>query len=188
MTQAENGKQHRWTKETAPRPGGKPGRVSTRVKVLKEKVDLKLEDMLGQAHTNVQKALKKGDIRTSMWLVDLIRKERNSTLEESVLAPLIGALETVEDVAQISKMALMLAIKGDMSFEQLRFVQEALARHSVLSGVIELRNLRNEVDEVMRAVEAKPAAMTREHLPSWGKLARDVTPTHPHPPAEYIAE
>lgn len=172
MTKSEGGKPHRWTKDTAPRPGGKPGRVSVRVAAVKEKVTLTLDEMLGQAHTNVLKALKKGDIRTSMWLVDTLRKERGSTLEAGVLSPLVGALETLDDVAHVSHQALLLAIKGDMTFDQLKCVQEALARHSVLKGVIELRTLRNEVEDMVRAAEAKPVGFSRDHIPKWGRLAK----------------
>jgi len=155
----------RFTSENNPRPGRKKGQTNARSK----RIDKKLDDMLGDAHKNIQESLKKGHVGTSMWLVDKVSKERGTRVEEGVLKPLADALETIEDVERISKHALVLAISGDMSFEQLKAVQEALARHSVLAGVIELRKLREEVEAMSR--EAEPAAeIGKGHLPSWGKL------------------
>jgi hypothetical protein len=138
----------------------------------------KLDEMLGQAHTNVAKALKKGDVPTSRWIIERLAEEHGNRMPKGLMAPLVQALETLDDVAQISKQVLLLAIEGDMTFDQLKFVQEALARHSVLSGIVELRKLREEVEAMAEANNIKPAALGRDHLPSWGRLAKDVTPTH----------
>lgn len=135
--------------------------------------DNKLQDMLGQAHTNIQKSLKKGDVKTSMWLVDTVRKERGTRVEAGVLEPLVNALETLDDVEQISQTAILLAIKGDMSFEQLKFTQEALARHAVLGGVIELKRLREEVDEMVNA-SLPTTRLGTGHIPAWGRLEKLV--------------
>lgn len=150
----------------APKSDKPRGPTKTRVRKL---ADEKLDDMLGLAHKNVALALRKKNIGVSTWLIDRAAKERGTRIEAGLLEPLVGALETVEDVERISKSALLLAIKGDMSFEQLKAVQEALARHSVLAGVIELRLLREEVERMTRDVDS-PATFTRDHMPSWGRL------------------
>lgn len=161
-------------------PPKSPGRprgsvqVTPKVKAIRQKLD----EMLGQAHKNVAIALKKGDVKTSIWLIDHLQGLEESRLPKDLLTPLVNALETVEDVAQVSKSALLLAINGDMTFDQLKFVQEALARHSVLSGVVELRKLREEVQAMVDAANIAPQVLGRDHLPSWGRLAKDVTPTH----------
>lgn len=143
-------------------------------KKVKEKVALKLDDLLGKAHENVRVALNKRDIKTSTWLIDKLSKERGLSLAKGLLEPLVDALKTLDDVQEISKRALLMAIEGDMTFEQLKAVQEALARHSVLSGVIELRRLREEVESMTTAAE--PTKMIgRDYMPAWGKL-KDVTP------------
>jgi hypothetical protein len=142
------------------------------------RVNKKLDEMLGQAHKNVAKALQKGDVPTSRWIIEHLRDEDGKRIPKGVLAPLVQALDTLEDVAQVSKRVLLLAIEGDMTFDQLKFVQEALARHSVLAGVVELRKLRDEVEAMARANDLKPSVLGRDHLPSWGRLAKDVTPTH----------
>ena len=171
-----------WSGPEGPNPPPKaPGRPKG-TKVTKPstiRLHKKLDDMLGQAHQNVAKALRKGDVPTSRWLIEHLAEENGSKLPKGLLAPLISALETLDDVAQISKRALLLAIDGDMTFEQLKFVQEALARHSVLAGVVELRRLREEVEAMTKAADiGKPTVLGRDHLPSWGRLAKDVTPTH----------
>lgn len=135
--------------------------------------DSKLDSMLGQAHKNIKKSLEKGDVKTSMWLVDTVRKDRGTRVEEGLLEPLIGALETLEDVEQVSQTAILLAIKGDMSFEQLKFTQEALARHAILGGVIELKRLREEVDEMVNATLPQ-AKFGAGHVPAWGRLEKLV--------------
>ena len=155
------------------RPRGTPARSEKTVKLHK-----KLDEMLGQAHLNVAKALKKGDVPTSRWVIERLAEEQGSRMPKGLLAPLIQALGSLDDVAQISKQALLMAIDGDMTFDQLKFVQEALARHSVLAGVIELRKLREEVEAMTKANDVRPTVFGREHLPSWGRLAKDVTPTH----------
>jgi urease gamma subunit len=159
-----------------PKGGRKPG--SARISEKTVRVRQKLDEMLGQAHMNVAKALKKGDVPTSRWLIEHLREEGDSRIPKGLLKPLVQALETLDDVAQISKQVLLMAIDGDMTFEQLKFIQEALARHSVLSGVVELRKLREEVVALMEANDIKPAQFGRDHLPVWGRLAKDVTPTH----------
>lgn len=139
-----------------------------------KRANAKLDDMLGLAHKNVKAALKRGNVSVSTWLIDTARKERGTTVEQGLLEPLVNALESLDDVEKISKQAVLLAINGDMSFEQLKAVQEALARHSVLAGVIELRKLRDEVDRM--AEDDRPEAQIgRDHLPDWGKL-KDATP------------
>lgn len=169
-----------WSGPDGPNPppkGGRP-RGKTSVSPKTRAVRQKLDDMLGQAHKNVAAALKKGDVPTSRWLIEHLNAQEGSRVPKGLLDPLIGALETLEDVAQVSKQVLLLAIQGDMTFDQLKFVQEALARHSVLSGVVELRKLREEVAELLDAGTVKPKLMNKDHLPSWGRLAKDVTPTH----------
>lgn len=136
-----------------------------------KKANEKLDAMLGTAHRNIKKSLENGDVKTSMWLVDTVRKDRGTRVEEGVLLPLVGALESLEDVEQISQQAILLAIKGDMSFEQLKATQEALARHSVLAGVIELKKLREEVEEVVNA-SVSGAKFGSDHIPVWGRLEK----------------
>lgn len=160
-----------------PKSPGRPRGVKVTEKTFA--VRKKLDDMLGQAHMNVAKALKKGDVSTSRWLIEHLKAEQGERIPKGLLAPLVSALETLDDVAQVSKQALLLAIEGDMTFDQLKFVQEALARHSVLAGVIELRRLREEVEGMVKAADlGKPTVLGNGHLPSWGRLAKDVTPTH----------
>lgn len=170
-----------WSGPGGPNPPPKPpGRQkgTPNAKPSTIRMNRKLDEMLGQAHLNVSKALKKGDVPTSRWLIEHLASEQGNRVPKGLLAPLVQALETLEDVAQVSKRALLLAIDGDMTFEQLKYVQEALARHSVLAGVIELRKLRDEVKEMVEANDIKPSVLGKDHLPSWGRLAKDVTPTH----------
>lgn len=147
--------------------GGKPKGAT--LKPITRRVNAKLDEMLGQAHRNIKKSLKAEDVRVSMWLVDRVAKDRGTSVEKGLLEPLVNALETLDDVEVISRRALLMAMDGDMSFEQLQAVQEALARHSVLAGVIELRQLRDEVDKL--AQDNKPATqLGNGHIPNWGKL------------------
>jgi hypothetical protein len=152
-------------------PGG-PGSSINKGKV-QQLADDKLDEMLGKAHENVKKALNKGDVRVSMWLVDAVRKQRGLRVEEGLLDPLVDAIDSLDDVEYVSKQALLLAIKGTMNFEQLKAVQEALARHSVISGTVEIRRLREEIDE-MRQQSSADMTITKDTLPTWGRL-RDVT-------------
>jgi hypothetical protein len=160
----------------APKGKGRPRGHSVSEKT--RAVRLKLDQMLGDAHRNIAKALKKGDVPTSRWLVEHLTKEDGIRAPRDLLEPLVQALETLDDVAEVSKRAVLMAINGDMTFDQLKFVQEALARHSVLSGVVELRKLREEVQAMVDAANIAPQVLGRDHLPSWGRLAKDVTPTH----------
>lgn len=170
-----------WTGPDGPKPPpkstGRPvGRLTRAEKTVK--INKKLDELLGQAHTNVARALKKGDVPTSRWVIERLAEEHGNRMPKGLMAPLIQALDSLDDVAQISKQVLLLAIDGDMTFDQLKFVQEALARHSVLAGVVELRKLREEVEAMTKANETKPTVLGNNHLPSWGRLAKDVTPTH----------
>lgn len=147
--------------------GGKPKGAT--LKPVTRRANAKLDEMLGQAHRNIKKSLRQEDVRVSMWLIDRVSKDRGTRVEKGLLEPLVEALETIEDVEVISRRALLMAIEGDMSFEQLQAVQEALARHSVLAGVIELRQLREEVDKL--AQDNKPVTqLGNGHIPDWGKL------------------
>lgn len=169
----------RFTKETRPKGGRKPGALaSTVTKQVNAKVEKSLESMLGKAKANVMTSLNKRDVKTSIWLIDKLKRDEGTRVKQGALSALLGplaeALKSLDDVEKISKAALLLAIEGDMSFEELKAVQEALARHSVLAGVIELKKLRDEVDAMVEA--DKPTnVITKDHMPAWGKL-RDVTP------------
>ncbi len=170
-----------WSGPDGPKPPPKsPGRPVGRLTRAEKtvKINKKLDELLGQAHTNVARALKKGDVPTSRWVIERLAEEHGNRMPKGLMAPLIQALDSLDDVAQISKQVLLLAIDGDMTFDQLKFVQEALARHSVLAGVVELRKLREEVQAMADAANIKPTVLGRDHLPSWGRLAKDVTPTH----------
>lgn len=172
-----NPSSRRFSSEYNPRTGRIPGAVAK--STVKRKVDEALEKMLGQAHSNINKALKKGDVRVSMWVVDTVRKVASDRIEPGLLDPLVAAVETFEDIEQISQQALMLAIKGDLTFDQVRAIQEALARHSVLKGVIELADLRREIAE-MREAEEGITELGTGHVPSWGKLI-DAKPLNKSP-------
>ena len=143
------------------RPKGSPNKAT-----VKRKVDHCLSKMLGQAHKNVADSLKKGHVTTSIWLIEHLRRGKEESFEEGVLAPLVQALETIEDVEQISKQAVLLAIKGDMTFNQVRAVQEMLARHTVLKGAIEIASLRREMEE-LRSLSSESGGFGVDHYPSW---------------------
>lgn len=163
----------RFTKENQPKNRGRK-KGSPRKSVVNVKAEQKLSDMLGKAYDNVKKSLEKGDVKVSMWLIDQARKERADVLESGVLDPLVKALDTLEDVEQMSQQSVLLAIKGDMTFPQLKAVQDALARHSVLKGVIELSRLREEIEQ-LRQNETDPHDLGSDHIPDWGRL-KDITP------------
>lgn len=128
-----------------------------------------LESLLGKAHDNIKHALGKKDVRTSMWLIDTVRKNAADRVEAGLLDPLVQAVETFEDIETVSHQALLLAIRGDMTFSQLKAVQDALARHSVLKGVVEIGALRREI-ESLQAHEGGVQDLGSGHLPSWGKI------------------
>jgi hypothetical protein len=171
--------EHRFTAENNPGRGRQKGALaSTVTKKVNAKVEEKLHDMLGKAHLNIKAALNKRDVKTSMWLIDKLKRDEGTQLKKGklsdLLGPLANALDSLDDVETISKAALLLAIDGDMNFEELKAVQEALARHSVLAGVIELGKLREEVAKMSEA-SAPSKALGNDHMPDWGKL-KDITP------------
>lgn len=151
--------------------GPKPG--SKNRATVKKLVDAELEKMLGDAHKNIAKSLKKGDIRTSMWIVDTVAKRASDRVDPELLQPLVQAVETFDDISTVSKHALLLAIQGDMTFDQLKAVQDALARHSVLQGVVEIADLRRELRELEKDQQVND--LGTGHIPTWGRL-KDVTP------------
>lgn len=168
-----------FTVETAPRQGGKKGRRFKHFKTrAKEKVDGLVEEMFAEmdkmAAANVLEALRKKNAKVSMWYLDQRAKQLGTRLPSGLLRPLIQAVETLEDAELISKQALLLAIDGEMSFEQLKAVQEAVARHSTLSGLVALRELRSDLDAI-RNEEASGAArkIGMTHAPVWGRLRDD---------------
>jgi hypothetical protein len=142
-------------------------------------VDEELDKLLGKAHTNIRSALNKGNVSVSMWLIDHVQKKASNRVRPDLLSPLIQAVETFEDIQQVSQQALLLAIQGDMTFDQLKAVQDALARHSVLKGVVEIGDLRRELRD-LQSEESNAIDLGTDHLPSWGRL-KDVTPANKQP-------
>jgi hypothetical protein len=166
----------RFTSDRQPAQRGKRGPAKTKVRRL---VDEELDNLLEQAHANIKRALRKGDVRASMWLVETVQKKAANRVRPDLLSPLVQAVETFEDIQTVSQQALMLAISGDMTFDQLKAVQDALARHSVLKGVVEIGDLRRELHE-LEASENNSVDLGKDHLPSWGRL-QEMKPANEQP-------
>lgn len=175
MANLDPSRSTRFTSENQP-PKEKRGRPkgSKSKATIRRAVDQELDRLLGQAHKNIEAALKKKDLRVSMWLIDLHAKRSVDTVDLRELGPLIRAVETFEDIERVSQEAVLLAIQGDLTFSQVKAVQEALARHSVLKGVVEIGDLRRELRELQK--EEQGHDLGTGHLPSWGRM-KDITPS-----------
>lgn len=176
-----------FTSENNPRPGGKKGRRWSRSEVrlrVERMVQEELDRILGLARENIEAAINAGDLKMSAWFV----QEYNRRMGTRLLQPLKNAVERIEDVEEVSKESLLMAIQGTMSFEELQAIQEALARHSVLSGMVELRKLRAELEEIQEETGVgDKASQGVEHLPAWGRL-KAITDTPQAEDIEAVAQ
>lgn len=158
----------RFTSKTAPRTGRKPG---TKNKApIERAVEDRLDEMLDAATRNIEAALAAGDAKTSMWFIEHMRRQRGTRVEKGLLAKLGAALDRIEDIELVSRRAVLLAIDGDMTFEELTAIQAALGRHSSLAGLIELKGLREELAELRDEVSGNKTENGMQHAPAWGRL------------------
>ncbi len=132
-------------------------------------MNARLDAMLGVATQNVEQALADGDVKTSTWFIEHLHKVRGTRLPKGLLTPLAGALEKLDDIETISRQSLLLAIDGDMTFEELKATQEALGRHANLAGMVELGRLREELEQLKEEAAAQPP-VGMGHAPRWGRL------------------
>lgn len=165
----------RFTSTNQPAKRGRPKGRPNRSTILKHGLE-GLDKMLDKSFENVTKSIEKGDIATSKWLIERADRREQERMSAEALAPLmevITQIKTMEDIERVSEYALLLMIKGDMTFDQLRSTQEALARHTVFKGTIELSTLRAELEELREHASGGVAAKT-DHFPAWGKLRADA--------------
>lgn len=160
------GSPHRFTAETAPRQGGKKGRRFKWKKTkLQELFEERMDHLMHMSLENIERAIESGDVATSMWFIGQRLKKRDRKL----LRPLQLAVKNLDDVERVSLETVERALSGKMTFEEAKAIQETLARHSALSGMVELSRLREELDQ-FKAAQGVDDKMSVDHMPAWGRL------------------
>lgn len=166
----------KFTSENQPAKRGRPkGRKNNRTLALQDNPHA--EDLTKRSLLNIKQAIEKGNLPTSRWFIERSDRMQAERLRANLFLPLVqslGGIDSVDDLERISKHALLLMVKGEMTFDQLKYVQEALARHTVLKGTIEIAELRAQLEELQKDVGGGKLVDMTDHYPSWGKL-REVT-------------
>lgn len=158
----------KFTSENAPRQGGKPGRVMRGP--LKTAIKAKLDKLFEKATVNVAREINKGSASTSMWFLEFMAKQKSSHLERRLtINSLTAKLERLEDLVMISRQAVQAGLEGELGFDEVKAIQEMLARHSVIEGMLQLKQMREEIDKIGRELgDTSPLGL--EHVPTWGRL------------------
>lgn len=83
---------------------------------------------------------------------------------------LSGVLNSYEDIGQLSQEAILMAMDGLMSFEQVEHLQKLLMAHATIQGYVELKDLREELERLanMRTVSGE-RVIPEESRITWGK-------------------
>lgn len=137
-----------------------------------------LQSMVGLAHGIVKSRLRRKDPVFARWFLEHHARTSGTRL----LTPLVSATRSMPDVETVSREAMLAAIRGIMTFEELKAVQDALMRHTVLNQMIDLRSLRRELDGVMETMGSSTTSV--DHMPAWGRL-KEVTAAPPLEIASY---
>lgn len=131
---------------------------------VKAGIDAEFKKLFDKAHKNIEKALTSGDKQVSMWFMDVYLKRYNSRLD----TPLKVDISTPEGLLNLSREALSRAKDGQIPFYQLKYIQDAVARHLVLSDSSMVADLRREIEELSATMQVKTSG--KEHMPAWGRL------------------
>jgi hypothetical protein len=131
---------------------------------VEEGVDAEFDRLYQQARKNVEAALKRGDKTVSMWFIDTYLYRKGKRIE----VPLVSDVSTPEGLRALSEEALAQVKEGKLPLDQLKLLQDAIARHIVLTDSGLLGEMRREIEELQLALQAKNHGA--EHMPAWGRL------------------
>lgn len=113
----------------------------------------------------VRDELELGSPRMAQWFVEHYNKYETSRIKTHINLQ----LENAGDLERASQDAITMAADGRISFEMCKEIQEALARHAVLSGIRTIEELRGEID-VLKATSQKKRIGTNGSTPTWGRF------------------
>jgi len=183
-----------FTSETAPRQGGKRGRTNTRTKVrllAEEIIEQRMQELFNTSLENVAASIEgsgsgdervEPDVGRSAWFLEMFMKHKGRRLKKTIDLQ----IRTLDDVENISIETVERVLRGDLTFEEAREIQEMVARHVSLSGVVELTNLRAELDE-FKTTHNIGTDHSNEHMPAWGRL-KEITAKPKAEEAEVVVE
>lgn len=146
-----------------------------------------LEELVPAARRNIRTSLREGNVGTSKWTIERMAEARGTRVDLGGG----GKMLTFADATEASRDALVEALSGELSLEQLAMVQEAIKGHVQFAALEELQALRAEVEELRAERETTATASTRlppGSAPRWGGFVQpadadivDMTPINGTP-------
>jgi hypothetical protein len=128
----------------------------------------------GAAEVNIRDAVTSGNLRASQWWLERRERQHGRRIKMAV----DNAVADAEDVIQIGRQALIQALTGDISLEDLQHVQAALKAHVTLLTAMEIDELKAKVAALEQAqtINGYSNALPPNSMPRWGALqnAEDV--------------
>ena len=127
----------------------------------------RMQQLFNTSLRNVEEAIEgdEPDLRMSAWFMETYLKNRGTRLQATIKKN----VKTLEDVETVSTEAVEAALKGEITLEEAKHIQEMIGRHMALSGAVELTRLREEL-EAFKETHNVGNTHSNAHMPAWGRL------------------
>lgn len=152
-------------------------------RVAAEKARKEVEGLLGESMDIVKEALKatKPDPKDANKTIPDMQTRRETArfllgkfgsptpAKTYIEVQLSTVLEQYDDLQQVSHEAILMAMDGLMSFEQVEHLQRLLTAHAGIAGYMEIKDLREELERLanMRTISGDRLVPEESRL-SWG--------------------
>lgn len=121
----------------------------------------------------IQEAVENGDLKAAMWYVDRQDRREGIRIEEGLFARMRDM--TPERLERMSRDVIRRAVEGKLNSAQVKFIQDAIARHSELMMAREIKQLREDIADMKERGVGGGSGARRLTLngstPTWGRLS-----------------
>lgn len=115
----------------------------------------------------IEEELSAGSARMACWMAENYFKYENRRLRARIQM----SIENPRELEEASKAVVMAAAEGVITFDECKELQEALARHAVLSGMRDIEDLQTRINDMSEANKKKRMGGLNGHTPTWGGLS-----------------
>lgn len=130
-----------------------------------QKAALTLDAYLQQAHENVAKAIKDGNLSVSQWLIDRVAKDTGTVIPD-------GAVDgmDVSDPVKTAEKIVNTVLHGRLSIEAASKLLDLVAKQASMTGQEQIAELRALVDSLLGSGGKVINGQAQEVHPAWLKL------------------